>query len=96
MKATTLFTFERWLLARGTGPSLCPADHFLIFLINPKRSMIFIRRRISWRNSAAETFLGKLGNKGLDCMENPCKRAAYILSNRRTRFNIIYNFIDPY
>jgi len=78
------------------SPSFSTASHFFGFLISPKRSAISIRRRISFRNSAAETFLGKLGNKGLDCMENPCKRAAYILSNRRTRFNIIYNFIDPY
>jgi hypothetical protein len=27
-----------------------------------------------------EKFLGRLGNKGLSCMANPCERAAYILS----------------
>jgi hypothetical protein len=27
-----------------------------------------------------ETFLGKLGNKGLGFMANPCERVAYILS----------------
>ena len=35
--------------------------------------MISIRRRISFRKSAVDTFLGKLGKSGIGFMANPCK-----------------------
>jgi len=74
METAARLSLKWWFLAGKARSSLSPAGHFFGFLINPKRSMISIRRRISWRNTAVETFLGKLGNKSFGCMANPYKR----------------------
>jgi hypothetical protein len=71
MKTAAHLSLKGRFLAGKARSSLSPAAHFFGFLINPKRSMISIRRRISWRNSAVETFLGKQGNKGLGIITSP-------------------------
>ena len=80
MEATPCLSLKWRLLARVARPGLGVADHFLGFLIKPKRSMIFIRRRISWRNSRTVKFLGRDGKIEGFFILNPLKETAYILS----------------
>jgi len=74
MKTTACLSLKWWFLAGKAQSSLSPAVHFFGFLISPSLSIISIRRRISFRKSAVETFLGKLGNNGLGCIGNPVKK----------------------
>jgi hypothetical protein len=74
MKTAARLSLKWWLLARETSPSLSTACQLLGFLIRPKQSAISIRLSISFRKSAVETLLGKLGNNGLGCTGNPVKK----------------------
>jgi hypothetical protein len=84
MKTASSLSLKRWLLAKAARSSLCAAGHFFGFLIKPNRSAISIRLRISSRKTEVETFLGKLGNKGLGCMANTLKN--YCLYFKQSHF----------
>jgi hypothetical protein len=95
MKTASCLSLKWWFLAGKARSSLCSAGHFFGFLDSPNLSMMSILRRISFLKSKVETFLGKLGNKGLGCMENFYKKTAYILSNAISHLQISIHLGKP-
>ena len=61
MKSTTCPSFNWRLLARAARPCFSSAGHFFNLRIRPSCSDIFSRRRISFRSSVTDKFLGRLG-----------------------------------